>query len=135
MAMNGSNLLIYANVGSEESPSYAVVGCQRDATIDETSETIDVSCKTSRNQRVLAGRYSSTVSMDALYIPDDTAYLALQSANRDGDLILIAREENGVITETASAKIDSISGSFPDQGEATVSISATVDGAWEAVGS
>lgn len=135
MAMNGTDLLILANVGTPESPSYAVVGCQRDATIDEASATIDVSCKTQREQKVLAGRYSSTISLDALYVPDDAAYLALRSANRDGELILVAREESDVVTETATAKIDSISESFPDQGEATISISMTLDGAWTAVGS
>lgn len=135
MAMNGSDFLIYANVGTPESPSYAVVGCQRDATVDEASATIDVSCKDSRNQRVLAGRYSSNVSFDALYVPDDTAFAALQAANRAGDLILIAREENGVITETANAQVTSISNGFPDQDAATAAISLTIDDGWEAVGS
>lgn len=135
MAMNGSDLLILANIGTPESPSYMVVGCQRDATIEEASETIDVSCKESRAQRVLAGRFSSTISLDALYIPDDQAFLALKQANRAGELILIAREEQGVVTETFPAKVDSLSESFPDQGEATVSASFTVDGFPVAVGS
>lgn len=135
MAMNGSDLLILVNIGTEESPSYMAVGCQRDATIDEASATIDVSCKDSRAQRVLAGRYSATISLDALYIPDDQAYQALKAANRAGDLILIAREELGVVTETFPAKVDSLSQNFPDQGEATVAASFTVDGFPVAVGS
>jgi predicted secreted protein len=133
--MNGTDLLILANTGTPEVPVYAAVGCQRDATIDEATATIDVSCKDSRAQRVLPGRYSSTLSLDALYVPDDAAYLALQTANRDGELILVAKEIAGVVTETASAKIDTMSESFPDQGEATISISLTIDGFWEAVGS
>lgn len=128
MAMNGSDLLILVNIGTPESPSYMAVGCQRDATIDEASATIDVSCKDSRAQRVLPGRYSATISLDALYIPDDQAYQALKDANRNGDLILIAREELGVVTETFPAKVDSLSQAFPDQGEATVAASFTVDG-------
>lgn len=135
MAMNGSDLLILVNIGTTEAPSYMAVGCQRDATIDEASATIDVSCKDSRAQRVLAGRYSATISLDALYIPDDQAYQALKDANRNGDLILIAREELGVVTETFPAKVDSLSQSFPDQGEATVSASFTVDGFPVAAGS
>lgn len=135
MAMNGADLLILVNVGTELSPSYVAVGCQRDATIDESSDTIDVSCKDSRAQRVLAGRYKATISLDALYIPDDQAYMALKAANRAGDLILIAREELGVVTETFPAKVDSLSQAFPDQGEATVSAAFTVDGFPVAVGS
>jgi hypothetical protein len=34
-----------------------------------------------------------------------------------------------------TAKIDSMSEAFPDQGEATISISMTVDGWWTVVGS
>lgn len=134
MAMNGTDLLLLANTGTPSVPSYEVVGCQRDATIDESSDTIDVSCKDSRGQRVLPGRFSGSISLDALYVPDDAAYLALRTANRDGELILVAREEAGVTTETVNAKIDSISESFPDQGEATISVALTIDGFWESVG-
>jgi predicted secreted protein len=135
MAMNGTDLLILANTGTAEIPVYEAVGCQRDATIDETTATIDVSCKDSRAQRVLPGRYASTISLDALYVPDSAGYQALQAANRDGTLILVAVQIQGVVTEIATAKIDSMSGSFPDQGEAVISISMTVDGEWAAAGS
>lgn len=135
MAMNGTDLLVLVNTGTPLTPVYEAVGSQRDATIEETSDTIDVSSKDSRAQRVLAGRYSSSVSLDALYVPSDAAYQALKTANRDGDLILIARQEVGVVTEIVTAKIDSMSEAFPDQGEATISISMTVDGWWTVVGS
>jgi TP901-1 family phage major tail protein len=133
--MNGTDLLVLVNTGTPMTPVYEAVGSQRDATIEETSDTIDVSSKDSRAQRVLAGRYSSSVSLDALYVPSDAAYQALKTANRDGDLILIARQEVGVVTEIVTAKIDSMSEAFPDQGEATISISMTVDGWWTVVGS
>jgi TP901-1 family phage major tail protein len=133
--MNGTDLLLLANTGTPETPAYVAVGSQRDATIDEATATIDVSSKDSRAQRVLPGRYSGTISLDALYVPDDSAYLALQAANRDGELILIAKEISGVVVETVPAKIDTMSESFPDQAEATISIALTIDGFWEAVGS
>ena len=135
MSMNGTALLLLANTGTPGTPTYEVVGSQRDATIDEADAGVDVSSKESRAARVLPGRYSSKVSMDELYVPTDAAYLALRSALRDGELILVAREEAGVVTETANVKIDSLSGKFPDQGEAAVSISMTVDGFWTEVGS
>lgn len=133
--MNGTDLLLLANTGTPSVPVYEAVGSQRDCTIEESSDTIDFSSKTSRAQRVRPGRYSSTISLDALYVPTDDAYLALKAANRNGTLILVAREESGTVTETVSAKIDSISESFPDQGEATISVSLTVDGFWTEVGS
>lgn len=135
MAMNGTDLLILVNTGTPGTPVYEAVGCQRDATLDEATATIDVSCKESRAQRVLPGRYSGTISLDALYVPTDMAYLALRDANRNGDMILVAREEYGVAIETVDAKIDTISESFPDQGEAVISVSLTIDDFWAQVGS
>jgi TP901-1 family phage major tail protein len=135
MAMNGTDLLILANTGTPGVPAYSIVGSQRDATLEESTDTIDISSKDSRAQRVLPGRYSGTISLDALYVPNDAAFQALKNANRDGEMILVAREEAGVVIETVEAKIDSISEAFPDQAEATISISFTIDGFWNEVGS
>lgn len=135
MGMNGADLLLLVNTGTSEVPTYEVVGSQRDATLEESSDTIDFSSKDSRAQRVSPGRYSGTISLDALYVPDDAAYLKLRQANRNGDMIMIARQENDVVTETVEAKIDSMSESFPDQSDATISISLTIDAFWQEVGS
>jgi TP901-1 family phage major tail protein len=130
MAMNGSDVLVLVNTGTPTVPAYEVMGSQRDVTFEEATEEIDVSSKSSRAKQVLPGRYSSTVSLDALYVPTDDAYKALKDAMRDGELILVARQENGVTVETADALITSLSEAAPDQGECTVSISMTVDGFW-----
>lgn len=134
---NGTNFLLLANTGTDLSPAYEVVGSQRDATIEETSEEIDYSSKNSRARRVGPGRYASTISMDALYVPSDAAYRALRDANRnpEGEIILVAKEYDGLVTETAPAVVTSISESEPDQAEATISISLSIDGFWEEVGS
>jgi predicted secreted protein len=135
MSKNGSDLLILVNTGTPETPTYSVVGCQRNATIDKTSAEIDVSCKDSRNFRGLPGRYKTTLTLDALYVPTNAAYQALNTANDNGDLILIARQESDVVTQTASAFVTSMSESFPDQDAAVISLSLTIDGAWDEVGS
>ncbi len=135
MAMNGADLLLLANTGTPGVPAYSVVGSQRNATFDESTDTIDISSKDSRAQRVLPGRYKGTISLDALYVPTDAAYQALKNANRNGELILVAREEAGVVVETVDAKIDSISEKFPDQADSTISISLTIDGFWAEIGS
>ena len=130
MAFNGANLLLLANVGTPQTPQYVAVGSQRDCTIEESSETIDYSSKNSRAQRVGHGRYSSSISLDSLYVPDSQAHKRLKDSMRDGNLILVAREESDVVMETALAKVDSVSETFPDQGESTVSINLTIDGWW-----
>ena len=130
MAMNGSDVLLLVNIGTAAVPVYQAVGSQRDVSFDEATEEIDVSSKDSRAKRVLPGRYSSTLSLDALYVWEDDGYRALREAMRDGELILVAREDDGTTIETADALITSLSESFPDQGEGTISISMTIDGFW-----
>ena len=130
MAINGSDVLLLVNTGTPAIPTYEAVGSQRDVTFDEATEAIDVSSKDSRAARVLPGRYSSSLSLDALYVWADAGYQALRDAMRDGDLILVARQDDGVTLETADALITSLSESFPDQGEGAISISMDVDGFW-----
>lgn len=124
MAMNGTDILIAIDGD--------IVGSQRDVTLDETTEEIDVSSKDSRAMRVLAGRYGATISLESLYVPDDTAYLALQSAMRNGDTVEVWEMEEGVVIEHADAIVTGLSRSGPDQGEATVSCSLRIDGEWTA---
>lgn len=134
MGVNGSDILLLVNTGTAEVPVYEAVGSQRDVTIEETTEVIDFSSKDGRAKRVGAGRYGSTLSLDALYVPTNDAYLALKAAKRAGELILVAVQDDGVVEETANALITNMSRSFPDQGDATISIALEVDGEWTEVG-
>ena len=121
MATNGSDVLIYVYIDGVKTP----VGSQKEASIEETSEEIDISTKDSRAKRVIPGRYSSTISLDSLYIPSDDAYAELKDAMRNGTAVIVATE-----TEYANAIVTSLSESYPDQDTATVSISLSVNGAW-----
>lgn len=127
--MNGTDILLYAAVGGVQT----VIGSQRGVTFDESSAEIDVSSKTARSGRYISGRYGATVTLDALYVPTDTAYLVLKAAVRSGDAITIRRMEEGVSLEEADAIVTSLSESGPDQAEALVSISLRIDGDWTEV--
>lgn len=128
MSRVGTDVTLYALVGAVQT----MVGYQRDVTFTENTAAIDVSSKEERFQRVLGGRYSSEITLDALYVFDDDAYLALVTAMRSGDLIAIERTEvNGLAAPlTADALVTSISSRFPDQAESTISITLVIDGAW-----
>ena len=126
MAVNGTDILVY--IGAN------LLGGQRDVTFDEATEVIDASSKASRNRRVLAGRYSSTLSLDALYLVDDAAYVALKAAMRDGTTVTVVRKEEGSNMEQATAVVASLSEAGPDQDVATVSISFEIDNAWVELG-
>lgn len=128
-ATNGTDVLLLADVAGTPT----IVGSQRGVTFEETTETIDTSSKDSRAMRVKPGRYASTVSLEHLYVPSDTAYLALRDANRNGTPITITRREFGLNFEESCAVVTSISGDFPDQGEAVISVEVQIDGFWVAV--
>lgn len=128
--MNGTNVLLLVNTGTDLVPAYEVVGSQRDVSFEETTEEIDMSSKDSRAKRVAPGRYGATLSLDSLYVPSDAAYLSLRTAMRTGTLIKVAKEVSDTVVETADALITSLSEAHPDQGESTISISITIDGTW-----
>lgn len=135
MAMNGTDVVLLVNTGTELLPVYEVVGSQRDVTFELTTAEIDVSSKDSRTTRVIGGRDKQTLSLEGLYVPTNDAYLALEAAREDGELILVAKQVDGVTVATAHALITSLSQNFPDQDAATVSISMTIDDTWTEVGS
>lgn len=135
MSANGTDVLLLCNTGTPETPVFTIVGSQRNLSREETSEEIDVSSKTSRAMRVLPGRYGSTMSLEALYVPTHASYTALQNANRDGELILVRISVDGAETEEADAMVTSMSEEWPDQQESVISVELRIDGDWAAVGS
>lgn len=132
---SGTDVLLLVNTGTSDSPTYTEVGSQRGLTRAETTAEIDISSKEERAMRVLPGRYGSTMSLDALYVSDCDAFLSLQSAMRNGELILVRISEEELETEEADALITSLSESYPDQAEATVTVALRIDGDWTTVGS
>jgi len=133
--MNGADVLILVNTGTPLIPNYEAVGSQRDCTIVENTANRDSSSKDSRAQRVDPGRYSSTITLEALYIPTDNGYEALLAAMRDGEKILIRVEQEGTEIEEADAVINTLTKNHPDQETSTFTADFTVDGFWTVVGS
>lgn len=122
MGMNGADVIIYIDGEA--------VGSQRDCSFEEQTATIDMSSKDSRAQRVDPGRYSATMSLDALYVPTDTAYASLLAAMRNGTKVEVVVVEDGSALESADAVVTNLSKAAPDQGETTVSAQLTIDGEW-----
>jgi hypothetical protein len=133
--MNGTDILLLANTGTMVSPVYEVMASQRNYGQTENTALRDASSKDAREAANEPGRYSATISLEQLYVPTDACYLALQAAMRDGEKILVIRQEDGVSIEAATCVITSLSISGPDQETATVSAELALDGAFSAVGS
>lgn len=128
--MNGSDIVLMAE-DAPGSGNLIVIGHQRDMSINENSETINFNSKESRAQSVGYGRYSSDMSLDALYVPSDAAMAALKQAIRQALYITVQTQVSGVPTEEAECVVTGNVSNFPDQGEVTVSVSLTVNGEWE----
>lgn len=132
--LNGTDVLLLVNTGTDDTPTYTAVGSQRGVTFDQSTDEIDVSSKNSRAFRVIGGRTKYTLSLDALYVPNATCYQALRLASDNGDLIKVRREEDSVATYQAEALITSMSEEFPDQGASTIAIEMTIDNGWTELG-
>jgi hypothetical protein len=122
MPMNGTDVLLLVDT--------VLLGSQRNLSRDENTAEIDVSSKDGRAGRVLPGRYGSSLTLDALYVPSETAYLALQAANRNGTFVTVVLMEAGLVTESAQAIVTALTETWPDQDAAVISVSLTVDGDW-----
>lgn len=109
-----------------------LIGLQRGATFEETTAEIDTSSKDAREMTVIGGRYASSVSLDALYVPADNGYERLKAAMRNGSLVTVIREQNDDVLESAAALVTSLSEAAPDADAATVAATLRISGAWVA---
>lgn len=125
--MNGTDIVILADV--DGLGTFTVLGSQRDAQISESNQLRDLSEKTQRERLVAAGRYEASVQFGGLYVPTDTAYIALRDAMRAGTPIKLRMSQQGTDVEEATAIITDMTRDFPDQEEATIALEAALDGA------
>lgn len=133
--MNGTDILLLGNTGTPESPVYEVMASQRNYSDTESTANRDTSSKDAREAGNEPARYTSNISLEALYVPTDAVYQAMLAAMRDGDKLLVLRQEEGVNIEVALCVVNTLTRNGPDQETATVSAELTLDGAWTAVGS
>lgn len=133
--MNGTDILLLVNTGTPESPVYEVQASQRNFGQTENTAARDASSKDAREAANEPGRYSASLSLETLYVPTDDCFLALETAMRDGEKILVVRQEEDVNIEAALCVVTSLVRNGPDQETATCTAELTVDGAFSAVGS
>tara|TARA_R110000765_G_scaffold307505_1_gene401325 strand:+ start:238 stop:636 length:399 start_codon:yes stop_codon:yes gene_type:complete len=128
--VNGNTILV--TVGGN------VIGTQRGASFDSSADMLDISDKTSRGAKFLAGKNTDTVSCSSLYDVADTAQAALRTAYNDGSTVSLVWHEastdgtsaTGATLLTASAFVSSLSVSAPEHGPAETEVSFQVTGGW-----
>lgn len=132
---NGADTLVLVDVGTSAAVWLVAAG-QRDATFDENNNLIDVSSKDSgRTEEVLMGRLSQTLTLDMLYMYNETGYNALKDASRNGTLVQLRRRFQGSDLEYADAYVETRSESFPDQDAAVIALTFRISGSWTVVSS
>ena len=113
--------------------SYNVLGSQRGLTVGKTTDILDSSSKENVDATHLYGRRHSTMSLDALFIETEQAYLDLKAAYDNQTQILVRRRRLGNDVEQASCLVAELSESEPDNDVATFRTELTITGGWAAV--
>lgn len=130
--ISGTAIVLYVNAGTVGTPNYVKVAYQRGLTRSMSQTFIDSSNKDSNDEKGIAGRRSSTLSLDMLYIGSDAGYQALEAARLALEPILVRRWVDGTAIDQANCIITELSESYPDNEAATASISLQVTGGWGA---
>jgi hypothetical protein len=113
--------------------NFVPIASQRGVTFAEKTNPIDISSKERREGVYLPGRYTSTITLEHLYIPTSSGYSKLSHAMRAGTYVTLKRKELGSDVETVNAVVTGLSEAFPDQDAAVVSADFQVSGAWASV--
>ena len=133
MAVNGNTILV--SVGGQE------IGSQKGASFESSADMLDVSDKTSRNAKFIAGKNADTVSCSSFYVVGNGPQLALRTAyNAGSEVTLVWHEgstdgtdDTGAGLYTSLALVSSLSVSAPEHGPAESDVSFQVQGGWTAV--
>lgn len=133
--MNGNDVLMLVNTGTPESPVYAELTGQRDMSMGRTRPWIDLGAKGDDVEVGSVGRRSYPLTVDVIYDPTDTAYLALVAAFEAKETILVRRSELGIDVEEAEAHILDMTMKAPQEAASVVAVQLRVTGGWSVVGS
>ena len=107
MAVNGDTITI--TVGGVS------VASQRDVTIDDALAKIVTSTKDTRHESSIGGETSGTVTLDALYIYNDAAQLAVHAARRDATVVTLVWVDSVGTNYTATALCTGLTKNAPQK--------------------
>lgn len=128
--IRGIDIMVSVNTGTAEVPVYTAVGGQRGATLNRSSETIDVSNKVSGDWRKsISGLKEWSVDADGLLALSDAGFAALETAFNDSEEVLIQIAKGTDLVYSGEAIITDFPIEAPYDDVATYSVSFTGTGA------
>lgn len=119
--MRGVDILLFVDTGAG-TPTWTVVGGQRNATLHEEVDTVEMSSKESTAKEFEYGLGTWTISCDGVYIDSDTAYAELRDAVRNRQKVKVRIKEGATYTAEGDALVTSADLEAPYDGEATYSM-------------
>lgn len=128
--IRGIDILVSVNTGTAETPVYTAVGGQRGATLNRSSETIDVSNKVSGDwKKSISGLKEWSVDADGLLALTDAGFAALETAFNNSTEVLIQIAKGIELVYSGNAIITDFPIEAPYDDVATYSVSFTGTGA------
>lgn len=128
--IRGIDIMVSVNTGTAAVPVYTAVGGQRGATLNRSSETIDVSNKVSGDwKKSIAGLKEWSVDADGLLALSDAGFAALETAFEDSEEVLIQIAKGTALMYSGGAIITDFPIEAPYDDVATYSVSFTGTGA------
>lgn len=128
--IDGAAVLVLVNLGDDVTPNWTPVAEQTNLSTESTRNLIEASSKDSNATKWIYGKQDDTVSLEALYVPNDAAFKALEDAMKNKESVVLRRTENGTDIEEATALVSTISKEWPDNDASTVSVEFQLDEPW-----
>lgn len=130
MARDGETLVIRVDTGSN---NFEDMGGETSHDLEKTRDTIETTSKADDKKTYIYGKGDSTLSVDVLHSDGDAARSALEDARDNGDTVTVRTVKDGNADEEATALVESISQTAPDNDNAEFTIDLQVTGAWSSV--
>lgn len=131
--MDGAQVLVLVNMGDEVTPDWQSCAEQTNLSTESTRNLIEASSKDSDHAKWIYGKQESSVSLEKLYTPNDSAFMAIEDAQDNKEIVVLRRTENGKDIEEAPALVESISKEWPDNDASTCEAEFQLNDRWKVI--
>lgn len=134
-AIDGAQVLVMVDMGEGDVSDWQAVAEQTSLSQENTRNLIEATSKDSDHTKWIYGKKDGTLSLEKLYTPNDSAFMAIEEAMKNGEVVVLRRTENGEDIEEATALVESISKEYPDNDASTATAEFQLDEEWAPVSS
>ena len=128
MSIDGSDVLLMVDVGTDTESDFVAVAAQQDLTISESRDIREVTSKLDDHKKKEYGEMDTTASLESLFVVDDSGEELLRSAVQDATKVTIRIQESDVEIEEGTVLVSSLERNFPRNDNSTFSAELEFDG-------